>query len=656
MKITYLTLAILLSSFSFLTAQCVLYTRDSLAVVCGDSTQILISVSPASLSSPTTNTLNQIHFFDLATGFIAGENGTVLRSTDGGINWALTTFLPDQNWMSVNFVSRQTGFIASAAGKLAKTTDGGLNWNVIFDDASKSFSRIKFINATTGFSIGQQGLILKTTDGGNSWNTIPGGTGVRLNDIVFVNGTKGFIGGNYDYNQNKNILLTTTNAGNTWSNMTVTTEYAEFNSIAFINENTGYVSGNSNSYKTTDGGLSWSPSCWPADDSLALWDETTGFICSQNYVTKFIDSGSSYENFMENSLVSFHDIACPDSHSLFVIGSNGYIGSFHEPVAYHWEPSAGLNADTIANPLAGPGVTTTYIVTVQLSNGTTASDTVNVQVFSGQYYPDLCLVTVDTATSHNRILWNAFQLEVLDSVFLYKEGISWGQLIRLGSFPASQPGEYLDEQSNPALKADAYTISVLDRCSFESDPGSRYSTMHLYVNQGIGATWNLQWEPYGGGQAYTYRIYRGNASGPLQLIDSLSGFDSQYNDLNAPTGDISYLIEAVLNTNCSLSPTGVSSFSNIVWGNGSTHGIADETASAEFILIHNPVATLFSVQSDKLSEIARIRLLSLNGSQVTEWQNPSDPSFDVSSVVSGLYLLNIEMKDHRSFMQKLVKL
>jgi len=360
--------------------------------------------------------------------------------------------------------------------------------------------------------------------------------------------------------------------------------------------------------------------------------------------------------FLENSFETFHNIACPDSHSLFVIGSNGNIYSFHEPVAYHWEPSAGLSADNIANPLASPGVTTTYKVTAQLSNGTTATDSVNVQVLRGQYYADLCLVTVDTATSRNRIFWNGFQLEILDSVFLYKEGISWGQLIRLGSFPASQPGEYLDVQSNPALKADAYTISVLDHCSFESDPGSLYSTLHLYVNQGIGTTWNLQWEPYGGGQAYTYRIYRGNASGPLQLIDSLSGFESQYNDLNAPAGYVSYLIEAVLNTNCSLSPTGVSSFSNIVRGNGSSYGIGNEAASAEFILIHNPVANLFSVQGDKLSEITRIRLLSLSGSQVTEWQNPSDPSFDVSSVASGLYLLNIEMKDHRSFVRKLVKL
>jgi len=141
---------------------------------------------------------------------------------------------------------------------------------------------------------------------------------VRLNDIVFVNGTNGFIGGNYDYDQNKNILLTTTNAGNTWSNTIVTTEYAEFNSIAFINENTGYVSGNSNSYKTTDGGLSWSPSCWPADVSLALWDETTGFICSQNFVAKFMDSGSSCEIFLENSFETFHDIACPDNHSFLL--------------------------------------------------------------------------------------------------------------------------------------------------------------------------------------------------------------------------------------------------------------------------------------------------------------------------------------------------
>jgi len=72
-----------------------------------------------------------------------------------------------------------------------------------------------------------------------------------------------------------------------------------------------------------------------------------------------------------------------------------------------------------------------------------------VQVLKGEYYPDLCFVTVDTAASHNRIFWNGFQSEILDSVILYKVGINWGQLIRLGSFPASQPGGYLDVPVKP---------------------------------------------------------------------------------------------------------------------------------------------------------------------------------------------------------------
>ena len=47
--------------------------------------------------------------------------------------------------------------------------------------------------------------------------------------------------------------------------------------------------------------------------------------------------------------------------------------------SYSWFPSFGLNATNISNPIASPGVTTTYIVTVKLNN-CSVTDTVVVKV------------------------------------------------------------------------------------------------------------------------------------------------------------------------------------------------------------------------------------------------------------------------------------
>ncbi|MCC7301604.1 MAG: SBBP repeat-containing protein [Bacteroidia bacterium] len=49
--------------------------------------------------------------------------------------------------------------------------------------------------------------------------------------------------------------------------------------------------------------------------------------------------------------------------------------------AYSWSPASGLSNTTIANPIANPTVTTTYVVTITNANGCTDSDTLTITVF-----------------------------------------------------------------------------------------------------------------------------------------------------------------------------------------------------------------------------------------------------------------------------------
>ena len=49
-------------------------------------------------------------------------------------------------------------------------------------------------------------------------------------------------------------------------------------------------------------------------------------------------------------------------------------------VSYQWTPSTGLSSDTIANPLACPLVTTTYVVTGIDTNGCVGTDTVTITI------------------------------------------------------------------------------------------------------------------------------------------------------------------------------------------------------------------------------------------------------------------------------------
>jgi photosystem II stability/assembly factor-like uncharacterized protein len=655
MKRTVLALILVLSSFSCLTAQCVVKFSDTLSVVCGDSGQIRTILEPVVVSSPTANTLNQVWFYGTSHGYIAGENGTFLRTTDSGHNWELTTFLPDQNWKSVAFSSAQTGYLVSAGGKIAKTTDGGVTWNVIFDNPSMHFTRVRFINVTTGFAIGEQGLILRTTDG-NSWNAIPSGTTARMNDIVFVNQVKGFIAGDYDYVNNTNIFLTTSDGGNSWVNSVVEAGYNMFTSIAFANESVGYVSGSYNTFRTTNGGTSWEPVCWSAL-SLAVQDDSTVFLVSFGDIYKYRIGGIGPESFASVEPNSLNYVTCPDNQSLFAAGTNGLILSYQTPVSYQWSPSTGLNATNILSPVGAPGQTTVYTVIAQLSDGSFCTDSTRVEVIRAWYSPDLCMVTVDSVTSHNRITWNKPELSAADSVYLYKEGSVSGQFVRLAGYSASLPGEYIDQQSNATVRAETYALKVVDKCTFESELGSAHRPVHLSINQGVGSTFNLIWEPYQGADVYTYNIYRKLATGNPELIASLSGSNTQYTDMNPPSGELTYLVEAMLNVNCSVKTGGTSSLSNLARYSSYPHGIGDGQVPDDLRIHDNPVSGHFTVNESKLSGIASISLLSLNGKPIAVWNNPSISSFDVSWLASGLYILKISLKSSQlCFMQKLVKI
>jgi hypothetical protein len=102
-----------------------------------------------------------------------------------------------------------------------------------------------------------------------------------------------------------------------------------------------------------------------------------------------------------------------------------------------------------------------------------------------------------------------------------------------------------DLQSAPDVQSNKYKISLVDRNGVESTQSSYHKTMHLSINKGMQAAWNLNWESYEGFVVSTYNIYRGTTANNLTLIGSTSGGSTQYNDVTAPAGNVYYQLEVV---------------------------------------------------------------------------------------------------------------
>ena len=116
--------------------------------------------------------INNIQMLNTKTGYIVGFGG-VLKTTDGGNTWDLTTAEGD-NFTALHFFNEQHGFVIGYNGTLLETTDGGANWNSKRNgnspfNASWQFTDIAFSSEAMGYIAGTNGLLLKTTDGGNHW-------------------------------------------------------------------------------------------------------------------------------------------------------------------------------------------------------------------------------------------------------------------------------------------------------------------------------------------------------------------------------------------------------------------------------------------------------------------------------------------------------
>ncbi len=79
--------------------------------------------------------------------------------------------------LSVQFVNPNTGHAVGAGGTIIKTTNAGINWVTQSPDTSGVFYSVFFVNENTGYIGGQnyvqtKGKILKTINGGMNWNTV----------------------------------------------------------------------------------------------------------------------------------------------------------------------------------------------------------------------------------------------------------------------------------------------------------------------------------------------------------------------------------------------------------------------------------------------------------------------------------------------------
>jgi len=153
---------------------------ESRAIVVGERGHILYSddqgASWTQARVPTIATLTGVFFHDKNLGWAVGHDAVILRTTDGGKNWARVYFGPEEErpLLDVWFKDANNGFAVGAYGFFLTTSDGGLNWsdNMISED---DWHLNKIMRSENGklYLAAEAGLIYRSDDRGKTWKSLP---------------------------------------------------------------------------------------------------------------------------------------------------------------------------------------------------------------------------------------------------------------------------------------------------------------------------------------------------------------------------------------------------------------------------------------------------------------------------------------------------
>jgi len=121
--------------------------------------------------SGTSENLNDVAVLSQTTAIVVGENGTILKTTDNGLNWVAKNSGGSFDFNAVSFRDEQNG-LAVGNGVLSRTTDGGESWSetTALDNLVSVVYRNPYFVGLPILIGSNNGKLLYSNDDGNSWN------------------------------------------------------------------------------------------------------------------------------------------------------------------------------------------------------------------------------------------------------------------------------------------------------------------------------------------------------------------------------------------------------------------------------------------------------------------------------------------------------
>jgi photosystem II stability/assembly factor-like uncharacterized protein len=288
-----------------------------------------------------------------------GPEGRILASADGGINWTQSRVPVSSDLVAVRFLAKDKAWVAGHDGVVLHSDDGGKTWRKQLDGleaaramqsfyqsrveagdaaavklmpevkriagegAATPFFDVLFLSDNEGFAVGAFNFAFRTRDGGKTWEPLNDRTenpqGLHLyglvvsRDALYLVGEQGLI---RRWNREREHFEV------------VNSPYKGSFFGAFANDSLLVVFGmRGNAFRSTDGGLSWTKLETRTTSGIAsgavLPDGRIVLATQSGALLVSADGGDTFANVKVEKPMSYAGVAPAGAGGVAVVGSSG---------------------------------------------------------------------------------------------------------------------------------------------------------------------------------------------------------------------------------------------------------------------------------------------------------------------------------------------
>jgi len=280
---------------------------------------------------------------------------------------------------------------------------------------------------------------------------------------------------------------------------------------------------------------------------------------------------------------------------------------------------------------------------------------------------EICMVTVDTTTSTNIVVWEKIETSGIDYYNIYRENAVAGNFMLIDTVQATNESLFNDVVASPLDRSWRYKISAVNDCGIEGPISSPHKTIHLnsIVNLGNGSN-DIFWDDYEGLTELEYIVWRHtDQNGWEALAPAVPFGTSVFNDV-PPAGstgidyyvdmDITYpcTAEKAQDFNSARSNKEKGQFSPGEGTGDSNNDIEELIGNASIGVYPNPFTDLLTIQIEEATTAIDITVYSIDGQlqYVGSFENGTS-LVDLKHLKAGMYLIQLGSAAHTKQFVKL---